>query len=172
LPDLVQDCLDLVAAKARALNIDLKLEAPAAMVAHTLPLQMDSAQIKQVILNLLLNALDAAPAGSEVSVRWERCSRLELSDHLHGTTQTVPGVVLQVSDAGEGISEHDRERIFRPFFTTKSSGTGLGLSICWKIVTAHGGEIRVDRRDERTIFSVLLPQDPGARGRELAQESS
>jgi signal transduction histidine kinase len=173
LPDLVQDCLELVVLKAATLDVTMKLEAKTdGKVDHALPLQLDSAQIKQVLLNLLLNALDAAPAGSEVIVCWEQSPRLELSDHRRGTTQTVPGIVLQVSDAGEGVPEGDRERIFRPFYTTKSSGTGLGLSISWKIVTAHGGEIRVERRDERTVFSVLLPQNPNIRGRELAQESS
>lgn len=173
LSDLVGDCMDLVKPKASERGIELRTLSPACADEREMSrLRLDAAQIKQVILNLLLNALDAAPAGSEVLLQWDQSTSLEISDHLSGTTESMPGVILEVSDAGRGVSEEDRERIFRPFYTTKSTGTGLGLSISWKIVTAHGGEIRVERRDDRTVFSVLLPHDPSARGRELAQESS
>ena len=80
---------------------------------------------------------------------------------------------IRITDSGPGIPPEDLERIWRPFFTTKSTGTGLGLSICSKIVTAHGGDIRVQRREERTLFRVLLPQEGAeAATQQHRQESS
>ncbi len=171
--ELVRDCLDLVIPKAAARGISLNFSHDtSAGSPEAWQHWLDGAQIKQVLLNLLLNGVDAAPDDTQVEVHLGLSPHLEISDLRRGTTQTVPGIVLEISDAGPGVPEDDRERIFRPFYTTKSSGTGLGLSICWKIVTAHGGEIRVERRDERTIFSVLLPQQMMVKGNELEQESS
>ena len=171
--ELVRDCLDLVAPKAAARGITLSFNPAATSVSpEAWRHWLDGAQIKQVLLNLLLNGVDAAPDDSQVQVHLRLDPNLEIFDLRRGTTQTAPGIVLEISDAGPGVPEGDRERIFRPFYTTKSTGTGLGLSICWKIVTAHGGEMRVGRRDERTIFSVLLPQQLLAKGNELEQESS
>src|SRR3990172_6370788 len=93
-----------------------------------------------------MNALDATPAGGHVSIETRRGE--------------PASVILSVSDDGAGIPEEARDRIFTPFFTTKpvGKGTGLGLAICHGIVTAHGGEIRVESEVGRgTRMSVVLP---------------
>ena len=83
----------------------------------------------------------------------------------------VPGLVCEVRDDGPGVPDEDRDRIFRPFHTTKSSGTGLGLSISHKIVAAHGGEITVERHGGETVFSVALPVDRTNPDATLKEES-
>ncbi|NJK89381.1 MAG: hypothetical protein HC923_08220, partial [Myxococcales bacterium] len=104
----------------------------------------DREQLKQVILNLLLNALDASePSRHPVVIR---------------TLRSGEDIELHVRDRGSGISPEDLDRIFIPFFTTKNTGTGLGLAVCQRIVLNHGGAIRVaSRPDEGTQFVVQLP---------------
>jgi signal transduction histidine kinase len=84
--------------------------------------QVDSAQIEQVILNLVLNAMDASAPGDVITIRL-----------------TPRGI--SVKDEGSGMTKEQLEKLFTPFFTTKPQGTGLGLSNCRKIVEAHGGTI-------------------------------
>jgi signal transduction histidine kinase len=112
--------------------------------------ELDGGQIKQVLLNILLNAIDAAPAGGCVNLAVTPRANLDLPEGGQGVSITI-------TDDGPGFGDTDPAKIFRPFFTTKSSGTGLGLSLCQKIVTAHGGEIRAARRGGLTVFQVLLP---------------
>ena len=103
----------------------------------------DRNQIKQVIINLLLNALEVSEKGHKVEVTSER------SDGL---------IVVSVKDSGKGISEKEMENIFKPFYTTKTKGTGLGLAIAEKILKEHGGEIRVESTNGRgSKFSLYLP---------------
>jgi signal transduction histidine kinase len=104
----------------------------------------DRSQLKQLFLNLFLNALQAMEEGGELTV--EALGK-------NGTK-----AVVAVADTGEGIPEENLDRIFDPFFTTKKSGTGLGLSICYSIVKSHRGEIEVKSRPGKgtTIF-VSLP---------------
>lgn len=105
-------------------------------------------QILQVVLNLLLNAVQAMPDGGEV--------RLE-ADRRDGT------VVVSVTDTGVGMDETVRRRLFDPFFTTRQDGTGLGLAISYSLVHAHGGRIEVESAPGRgSRFTVVLPQK-GAR---------
>ena len=103
-------------------------------------------QIKQVFLNLLANAADACPrAGGEIAV---------------STWQENKRVAVAIKDTGSGIKPEDRERIFQPFFSTKSAvkGTGLGLSVCHGIIQHHQGEIRVENQlGEGATFTILLP---------------
>ncbi len=106
----------------------------------------DDGQIRQVLIALLMNALDATPAGGHVS--------LETQHEGDGT------VVLTVADDGAGIPPEHLDKIFSPFFTTKpvGQGTGLGLAICHGIVASHGGEIRVDSEVGRgTRMALALP---------------
>ena len=104
--------------------------------------------IHQVLLNLMLNAVHATPAGGEVRVRVEAAE---------GTDQAV---CLSVQDTGAGIPEENLERIFDPFFTTKDpdEGTGLGLMISHRIVSDHGGSIEVrSQLGKGSTFRVRLP---------------
>jgi signal transduction histidine kinase len=110
----------------------------------------DPAQLQQILVNLVVNALDATPAGGRV--------RLTATASTEGDRPTV---AIEVSDTGRGIAPELQPRIFEPFFTTKAAGggTGLGLAIARDIVRAHDGDIRV--RSEigvGTTFTVVLPQ--------------
>lgn len=103
----------------------------------------DPELLTQVLLNLLINAIQAMPEGGEVVLSGElRAGR----------------ILIQVCDQGCGIGPQDRDRIFDPFFTTKQSGTGLGLSVAHQIVEQHGGILTAEANAERgTTFSMLLP---------------
>jgi CheY-like chemotaxis protein len=114
----------------------------------------NEARLGQVLLNLLVNALQAIPEGNpehhEVRVRTGR----------DGTGRAL----VEVSDTGCGMSPSVVARIFDPFFTTKVSGegTGLGLPICRQIVQAHGGELRVRSEEGKgSVFTLLLPAAEG-----------
>ncbi len=105
----------------------------------------DRDQLQQVLLNLLENARDAvAQAGrGDIAVRTRRAG---------------DRVEIEVADSGPGISEEARARLFTPYFTTKKQGTGLGLAIVHRIVTDHGGEIRVGANEGGgAVFVVALP---------------
>ncbi len=108
----------------------------------------DSERLRQVLMNLALNALEATPAGGRVRVS------------AHGEREEV---VFSVEDSGPGIVEDARGRIFEPFFTTKPSGSGLGLPIVHAIITQHGGTIAADRSPlggARFEIRMPLPRTP------------
>jgi two-component system NtrC family sensor kinase len=110
----------------------------------------DGEQLRQVLLNLVTNALDAMPEGGQLSLR----TRTVFAAHgkLH--------VQVQIADTGLGIPREDLRRIFDPFFTTKGpgQGTGLGLAICQRMVKAHKGSIEVQsEQGQGTTFLVTLP---------------
>ena len=111
--------------------------------------EADATQLEQVLLNLVVNARDAMPAGGTIQVRLRKESGQ---------------CVLRVIDDGVGMSEEIRSRIFEPFFTTKpkGEGTGLGLRIVRNIVDKHGGTITATSAPGRTCFEVWLPAAPGA----------
>jgi len=107
----------------------------------------DAVQLQQVLVNLLMNGIDAmeriAPAERRLCVR---------------TSADRDGVHLEVADAGPALDPEVRSRLFEPFFTTKPSGLGMGLAICRSIVQAHGGHIRVaPRPGPGTTIQVQLP---------------
>jgi two-component system sensor histidine kinase HydH len=109
-----------------------------------LPAAMDADRMSQVVLNLLLNALDAMPDGGTLTVR--------VSGGGGGS------IHLQVTDTGVGIDPADQPHIFEPYFSTKRSGTGLGLAIVHNIVKAHRGRIRVESRPGAgTTVQITLP---------------
>jgi two-component system NtrC family sensor kinase len=105
--------------------------------------------MKQVLLNLIHNALQAMPKGGEMRVRTFLDKR-----------ENRGWAVMSVQDTGTGISPEDQAKIFEPFFTTKGSsgGTGLGLSVTYGIVADHGGTIEVLSQSGRgSVFEVWLP---------------
>jgi PAS domain S-box-containing protein len=137
-------------------NIDLvTILSPEA--AHT---RADAGQLEQVIMNLVVNAKDAMPAGGRLTLRTEN---LAVDDNHHRGPQFIrPGryVTLQVSDTGMGMDRETQSRIFEPFFTTKEKGkgTGLGLSTVYGIVKQSGGYVMVHSELGRgTTFHIYLP---------------
>lgn len=106
-------------AAARSVQLEARLE-------HVRPVLGDAERLKQVLLNLVLNALQATPAGGWVRVDASIAGR---------------NVRVAVEDSGPGLSEMQRARLFEPFFTTKPSGSGLGLALAHALVTQHGGTI-------------------------------
>jgi signal transduction histidine kinase len=114
-------------------------------------LLLDRIKLKQALLNLLTNALDASPPSSRVFVV------------LRGERE---GVRVAVIDQGSGIPEADLERLFSPFFSTKEKGTGLGLTFAQKIVELHGGTLTAHNNPEGgATFVVELPAlSPGVSG--------
>jgi signal transduction histidine kinase len=114
-------------------------------------LAVDPEILQQILLNLILNAIQAMPGGGTLRVE-SRMARPE--------TDRVEGMVeVRVTDTGHGIPEAARERIFEPFFTTKEGGTGLGLSIVARLLSHMGGEIALESTGpEGTTFRVRLPR--------------
>ncbi|MGC9357076.1 MAG: GAF domain-containing protein, partial [Anaerolineae bacterium] len=112
--------------------------------------------LKQVFLNLILNAIDAMPDGGILTVRTG-------VDTLHREEGRVPALRIDLADTGEGMDADTVSRLFEPFFTTKEDGTGLGLSISYGIIRAHEGEIEVQSQPgEGTIFIIRLPIEKGS----------
>jgi signal transduction histidine kinase len=116
------------------------------IIAQLPAVECDPELLRQVLLNLIINAIQAMPGGGEVVIsampRQER-------------------VLIQVKDEGCGIKPEDRDRIFDPFFTTKENGSGLGLSVAHQIVQQHGGVLSAEANAEKgMIFSLLLPLRP------------
>jgi signal transduction histidine kinase len=110
--------------------------------------QGDRVQLQQVVLNLILNAVEAMSAVDE-GVR-----ELLLSTERSETC----GVLVAVRDSGPGIDTERRQHVFDAFYTTKSSGVGMGLSICRSIIGAHGGRLWVDENEPRgAVFQFTLP---------------
>lgn len=144
---LAERAADLVGHQMKLKQVALALD-----LAPDLPtLPADDGQLRQVLIALLMNALDATPAGGHVAIETRRGE------------QTV---ILTVSDDGAGIPDDVRDKIFTPFFTTKpvGKGTGMGLAICHGIVSAHSGELRFESEVGRgTRMSVVLPTALAAR---------
>jgi signal transduction histidine kinase len=139
LHELLLSVLSLAAHAAMERQVRFEQESDGAGV----EIACDPEQLKQVLLNLLLNAVDASPENSEI------CLQVLRLPH---------GAAIEVEDAGVGISDEDAARIFDPFFTTKPKGTGLGLAISSMIVTQHGGTLSFNRNKRGgTTFRVELP---------------
>jgi signal transduction histidine kinase len=114
---------------------------------------VDTEQFRQVLLNLLHNAVQAMPEGGEITVALNR--------EEHSSDAQVDAnaaLVLDVSDTGMGMNQTTREKLFTPFFTTKEQGTGLGLATVKKIVEAHRGKIQVKSQSGKgTSIRIRLP---------------
>ncbi len=142
LNDTVSYCYNLTKVHSRKNKIDFRLE-----LEQDLPaLVMDPSQISQVLMNLIINAIEAMPHGGRLTVRtlW----------------QAEPeAVVVEVIDTGEGVLPGDESRIFDPFFTRKPEGTGLGLSICRQILERHGAYMELASRGagKGSCFRVVFP---------------
>ncbi len=141
---LVRDAADAVMQLPEAVRVDLQLD-----LARDLPLvQIDARLVRQALLNLLVNALQAMPCGGTLAVR----TRVEHRDD--GSFARI-----DVSDTGAGIPPSARDRVLEPFFTTKATGAGLGLPLVKRVVEAHRGELALESDKTGTTFTVRLPLD-------------
>ncbi|MDA8412788.1 MAG: ATP-binding protein [Desulfobacteraceae bacterium] len=109
------------------------------------PLLGDAHQLKQVFLNLILNACEAMPDGGQISVNIERLP------------QEKRAVMVRIADTGGGVPPEMLSQIFTPFFTTKQHGTGLGLAIVNRIVLNHNGRIEAANEGSGAVFAITLP---------------
>lgn len=136
---LVKSTVELVRQEATDRNIEVIILTDE----HVPPVPCDFSRMKQALLNLLLNAIDASTAGNSISI----------------TTEAAGARMgLTVQDTGRGIPPEEIENIFKPFYTTKTRGSGLGLAIVDRIVKEHKGEITVESAPGKgTKFTILLP---------------
>jgi signal transduction histidine kinase len=150
LTDLLAELARVTKHQLEQRGVVLEIDSPAALAVRG-----NSGELLQALVNLVLNARDASPAGRPVRITATRA----------GAT-----VVLDVDDAGAGVPPELVERVFEPFFTTKppGEGTGLGLSLVASIVEGHGGSVVVMRSPQGGArFRVRIPLDPAdARGDE------
>jgi len=141
LNEIVSSCNDLAKVHLRKAGIEVSLQ-----LDEGIPLRvMDFNQISQVVMNLIINAIEAMPEGGKITLK---------------TFQLVDSsaIALEILDSGPGVLEQDKERIFDPFFTRKSEGTGLGLSISRQILERHGAYIELDNPfGEGTTFRIIFP---------------
>ena len=143
---LVEQTLAFIAGRAAAAAVRIEFVAPPDQATAA----VDPGQLRQVLLNLVLNALDAMPQGGSIRVTLAR--------------DDDEALAIAVADRGSGLPATLGERIFDPFTTTKETGLGLGLSICKRIATAHGGTLSAaNRAGGGAIFTLRLPAvSPGA----------
>ncbi len=140
--DTVAYVADASRAHASQKGVQFQIEIPSSLV-----VEMDSGQVQQALLNLIMNAVDAAPPGSAVFLR----------SHAHDHR-----VGIEVENTGPPIPQPEVARIFEPFFTTRPQGSGLGLPIARNIARAHGGDLVVEvNGPERVCFSFILPLPNG-----------
>jgi PAS domain S-box-containing protein len=118
-------------------------------LAPNLPrVQGDAVQLQQVLINLIMNAVEAMRPSTE------RPRKLVIR-----SAKNADGVLVQVQDSGPGIEPELRDRIFEPFFTTKAEGTGMGLAISRSIIESHGGELSLAPASQGVLFQFALPAD-------------
>ncbi len=128
----------LITPQASALGVQIQTE-----IESPLPrLKGDRGKLEQVILNLLINAMDAMPGGGLLTI---------------SAAVQENYVIVRVADTGHGISDDLRPHLFDPYFTTKGNGTGLGLALSEKIVRQHGGILELCPSEQGAVFAVSLP---------------
>ena len=145
--EIIEWSLTLVHAYAESCHVSTIVD----MQARPLPVLGDARELRQVFVNLFLNACQAMTDGGRLLIR---------SDITLGPdpSNTRPLAVVEVIDSGCGISPEEIDKVFNPFFTTKRAGTGLGLAICLEIVSRHDGRIRLDSQPgEGTVARIELP---------------
>jgi signal transduction histidine kinase len=136
---LIDEILVLTKKQLEHMHIELQLQ-----LESSLPLTGNPNQVKQVLLNVVLNAMQAMPDGGRLRIV---------------TYDNEDGVVTEVSDTGVGMSEDTIAQIFEPFYSTKDDGTGLGLAVSYGIIQGHGGEIHIESEMGRgSRFIIWLPQ--------------
>lgn len=136
---IIKEVAELISPRAKESGVEVCLSLP-----NEIPLLMlDSEQMKQVILNLSVNAIQAMPDGGTLTI---------------GTLKDGQKILIRVSDTGKGIPPEIMKDIFTPIFSTKEEGLGLGLSIAQRIVEAHGGKIMCRSEiNKGAVFEIMIP---------------
>jgi len=141
---LLEEALSIVRLDSRSKRLEINL----VHGSEVREIVVDAEKIRQVAVNLVLNALDATPPGG----------RIEISTSCHQDGW----VLLEVRDTGAGIPEEMRARVMDPFVSTKKEGLGLGLQVCRKVVEAHGGRLDIHSDEGKgTVVMITLPAEPG-----------
>jgi len=144
LNDLIRKITELFKIEIKDKQIKFNLE----LSPDISQIQADEDQVRQILMNVIINAIQAIPKEGEIKIKTEKA-----------TLRGEPAIKLIVEDSGIGIPEKDFNQIFDPFFSTKEKGSGLGLSIVYKLVEAHQGEIKVESKEGKgTKFVIFLPQ--------------
>jgi len=158
LPEIVQEVTKLVSKEMKNSGIRYKEY----FSENLKEVMVDSQQIQQVFLNLILNSVEAMKSGGILKVKTRNIQKplsgIKQQKNKKVSTKNGEFVEVVIKDTGEGIDSKNLETVFDPFFTTKPNGMGLGLSIVYRIVKEHGGEIRVESEAGRgTSFTITLP---------------
>lgn len=138
LADLISKITSMLRAQAEQKNIALNLD-----LSHSVTAEIDHDQITQVMMNIVLNAIQILPIGGQIFIR---------------LYQQQDAAIIEVADNGPGISDANQAHIFEPFFTQRAGGVGLGLAVVRQIVQAHGGDIRYSSSQfGGAQFTIILP---------------
>ena len=144
----VNEAIEEVIVMVRSAVDKSKVSVRTDFIANSISVEGDRVQLQQVILNLILNAIEAMNSVEEGA------RELSISTEQNQTS----GVLIAVRDSGPGIDQEHFERVFDPFYTTKTSGLGMGLAICRSIIDAHGGRLWVGANEPRgAVFQFTLP---------------
>jgi signal transduction histidine kinase len=131
-------CLDFIEAKAKSQNVKLETD-----FGDSLPtLAFDPAELRQVLLNVMMNGLQAMPEGGTLLIRV--CC---LPEGRRDSASSADSILIHIEDEGPGIRSDLKQKVFEPFFTTKTGGTGLGLAICNSIVRRYNGDIWMEQAE-------------------------
>jgi signal transduction histidine kinase len=149
---LGKDVLNVLAGRADQAGVTLALDGTAIQV------QGDPRRLKEALINLVANAIEATPSGGSVQLR---------------VRNSGAGITLEVKDSGRGIAREDLERLGTSFFTTRPNGTGLGVVLAQGVITQHGGSLSYSSAvGQGTTATILLPGKPAAAAPEPAARAA
>ena len=142
--EVIREVIALLHSKLQKHRITVRAE----LISEPPPILADRIQLQQVVANLVANAIEAMDTVTD------RARTLRVKSVIG----KPDGVLITVEDSGPGIDPENADRIFHPFFTTKSEGTGMGLSICRSIIEAHNGSLSLRSAPNRgSVFEILMP---------------
>jgi signal transduction histidine kinase len=150
---VVEQTVEFISGRAERQRVQILDDFPDSPVM----VEADAAQLRQVMLNLLLNALDAMPNGGQIDVNMTRGRPSNPQGAIESGLNNS-WTIVSIHDSGEGFAAEILDRLFEPFSSTKETGTGLGMSICQRIVEAHGGLISASNSPQGgAVVTVSLP---------------
>ena len=142
--EVIREVIALLHSKFQKHQISVQVE----LISEIPQVLADRLQLQQVVSNLVANAIEAMDTVTDRARMLRVRSVIDESD----------GVLIMVEDSGPGIDPENVDRIFHPFFTTKSQGTGMGLPVCRSIIEAHNGRLSVrPAADRGSVFQISLP---------------